>query len=197
VKVFHHRLTSRIINRAVTTSIIIAKNSPSALGWHYCTCALAPCKQLTFWLPWNRVWPAAPSVCAYLLFWLRIQVCNALQCLCGSNCAARWTHQCLVYNSPFKCWEWNCLMPIIWWQQKTARGRCGWKGASRASQLLVMCSSFLYSAKWKWKKGRPRISLWVLRDRRLQDSMMSYVTLLLHTVNTVHWLVFTVLLKRE
>jgi hypothetical protein len=50
-------------------------------------------------------------VCAYLLFWLRIQVCNALQCLCGSNCAARWTHQCLVYNSPFKCWERNCLMP--------------------------------------------------------------------------------------
>jgi hypothetical protein len=65
-------------------------------------------------------------VCAYLLFWLRIQVCNALQCLCGSNCAARWTHQCLVYNSPFKCWERNCLMPIIWWQQHA--GGVGEKG---------------------------------------------------------------------
>jgi hypothetical protein len=41
---------------------------------------------------------------------------------------------------------------------------------------LLMC--FIpYSDKWKWKKGRPRISLRVLRVRRLRDSMMSLVTL--------------------
>jgi hypothetical protein len=34
------------------------------------------------------------------------------------------------------------------------------------------------SDKWKRKKGRPRISLRVSRDRHLQDLMMSCVTLL-------------------